>query len=188
MLYCTRTINTPRYYVLEFNTLPLSDSTITVCNDVCEVLPTQVSEVYARTRIALRKRSHEINYYQNHKWAESPDVSINRLIQKKLTSDALFARVSEEVWNIAPRYQIISYVNNLEAFEGEDDLFAHINLKMELYDKEKRQVVVIHEFDHNQVLEEWDLNFMAIAVSYILRNELNSFSGKIKSYLQTQNN
>lgn len=184
---CARNITSPRYYVLEFETLPHNDSTKSVCNDVAEILPTQVSEAYSQQRIALRKRSHEINYYRNHKWAEGLDLSISRLIQKKLISDALFARVSNEVWNIAPRYQITCNVVHLEAVEGEDDLFAHINMKMELYDKEKRQIAVIHEFDHNQILEEWDLNDMALAMSEILRNELNTFSLKIRNYLEEQN-
>lgn len=183
---CTRNITTPRYYVLEFATPPHNDSTITLTKDVCEVLPTQIAELYGQQRIALRKRSHEINYYHYHKWAESPDVNISRLIQRKLDSAALFARVSEEVWNIAPRYQLTSYVSHLEAVEGEDDLIAHLNIKMELYDKEKRQIAVIHEFDHNQALEEWDLNYMALAMSEILQTELNSFSNKIKTYLEAE--
>ncbi len=183
---CTKNVTSPRYYILEFDTLPYKDSTITLVKDVCEILPTQVSEVYAQHRIALRKRSHEINYYHYHKWAESPDVNIRRLIQKKLSSDALFARVSEEVWNLIPRYQLNSYVRHLEAIEGEDDLIAHFGLKLELYDKEKRQVVVVHEFNHNKVLEEWDLNLMALAMSEILLDELNSFSAKIKTHLESE--
>lgn len=185
---CTRNVTTPLYYLLDFDTPAFNDSTITLTNDVCEILPTRVSEVYDQHRIALRKRSHEINYYFYHQWAESPDVNIGRLIKKKLSSDALFARISEEVWNIAPRYQISSFVNNLEAVEGEDDLIAHINLKLELYDKQKKRLAVVHEFDQNQALEEWDLNYLALAMSEILKSELNSFSVKIRTYLESENN
>lgn len=179
--FCTKTINSPKYYVLEFDVEQVQNADVLV-KEVCEIFPVRVSEVYAQHRMAIRKRSHEINYYHYHKWAESPDVNLERLIQKKLDAEGLFLKVSNDLWNVTPRYQLYSTVNYLEAVEGEDDLFAHISMSFEIFDKEKREVILTHTFDESQPLEDWDLNLMSMAMSTILQNELSSFSNKIKNY------
>ena len=185
---CTKTVNAPKYYVLDFPINTFENKKVeSISRDVCEILPVQVTEVYSQHRIALRKRSHEINYYRHHQWAESPDLNIGRLIQKKLNSDALFSRISDRIWSVAPRYQLSGQINQLEAIEGEDSLMAHISLKLELFDRTKKQVVVDHTFDRTQPLEEWDLNYLARAMSEILRRDLERFSNKIRIYLVNEN-
>jgi len=184
---CSKTVNTLTYYVLDFPVDIRNENNDPVTADVCEILPVQVAETYAQQRIALRKRSHEIIYYHYHQWGESPDVSISRLIQKKLNSDGLFDRISDRVWNVSPRYQLFTMINNLEVIEGDDSLFAHINVNMELFDKFDSKIAVIHGFDHSIGLEEWDLNDVSMTLSTVLRDELNTFSYKIRVYLISQN-
>ncbi len=187
-LACTKTVNSPKYYVLDFPVQTFENKKVeSISRDVCEMLPIQVTEVYAQHRIALRKRSHELNYYRYHQWAESPDLNIGRLIQKKLNSDALFSRISDRIWNVVPRYQLNSQINQLEAIEGEDSLMAHISLKLELFDRVKKQVVVEHSFDRTKPLEEWDLNYLAREISEILKKDLERFSNKIRIYLVNEN-
>jgi len=188
LLYsCTRTVNTLKYYVLEFPIRSLENEyKSTVSPEVCEVLPIQISEAYSQHKIAVRKRSHELNYYHYHQWAESPDLNISRLIIKKLSADALFSRVSEHIYNESPRYQLNSIINTLEAVEGEDSLFAHISIKLELFDRDAQKVVVNKNFDRSDALEEWDINYFAFATSNILNEELTAFSKKIKIYLASE--
>jgi cholesterol transport system auxiliary component len=185
---CAKTVTTPKYYVMDFPVKTFDNKTVeTISRDVCEILPVQVTEVYSQHRIALRKRSHEINYYRYHQWAESPDLNIQRLIQKKLSSDALFARISDRIWSVAPRYQLSAYINQLEAVEGDDSLMAHISLKLELFDRIKKQVVVVHTFDKTRPLDEWDMNMFALKMSEILKRDLERFSNKIRIYLVNEN-
>jgi ABC-type uncharacterized transport system auxiliary subunit len=187
LLYgCSRTINTVTYYMLDFPVELRNENEEPVSNEVCEVLPVQIAEVYSQQRIALRKRSHEIIYYHYHQWAENPDVNIGRLVQKMLNSTELFNRVSDRVWNISPRYQLTIAINSLEVIEGEDSLFAHIDMDLELLDREKNKIAVVYGFDHRIGLEEWDLNDVSLVLSEQLRNELNTFAYKIRVYLISQ--
>lgn len=187
LLYsCSKTINSVTYYVLDFPIEMRQDNEETLTSEVCEVLPVRIAEVYAQQRIALRKRSHEIIYYHYHQWAENPDENIGRLIKNKLNSEGLFNQVSDRVWNVSPRYQLFVGINNLEVIEGDDSLYAHINIDLELFDKNRNKVAVIHSFDHNYGLEDWDLNDVAMEMSSILRDELNTFSYKIRVYLISQ--
>jgi len=172
--------------MLDFPVESRSENEEPVSDEVCEVLPVQIAEVYAQQRIALRKRSHEIIYYHYHQWGESPDVNIGRLVEKMLNSTGLFNRVSDRVWNVSPRYQLSTSINNLEVIEGEDSLFAHINMDLELLDKGKNKIAVVYSFNHRIGLEEWDLNDVAFVLSEKLRDELNTFAYKIRVYLISQ--
>jgi ABC-type uncharacterized transport system auxiliary subunit len=186
LIACTKTITSVTYYILDFPTEIRKEGESSLTNDVCEILPVQIAEVYAQQRIALRKRSHEIIYYHYHQWGESPEVNISRLIQKKLSSDGLFDHISDRVWSVSPRYELSVHVNNLEVVEGDDSLFAHVNIDMELFDRQKSKTAVMHSFDHSIGLEEFDLNDISMAMSTILRDELNTFSYKTRVYLISQ--
>lgn len=186
LISCARTINEITYYVLDFPIPVKGDTKETVTNDVCEILPVQIADVYARQRIALRKRSNEIIYYHYHQWGENPDENVSRLIQKKLSSDALFSRISDRIWNVSPRYQLLTRINNLEVIEGEDSLFAHINMDLELFDKKTDKIAVTHEFNDIKGLEDWDMNEIVMLMSSMLKDEINLFSYKIRVYLVSQ--
>jgi ABC-type uncharacterized transport system auxiliary subunit len=68
---CSEKVLIRRYYVLEF---PVWTDTTQIKSEArtavtCEILTVQVPPAYAQHRIAVRKRSHEISYYQYNYWA-----------------------------------------------------------------------------------------------------------------------
>jgi len=181
---CSKNVITQKYYVLDF-TIQASDTVqvAPLTKDVLEVLPVQITETYARHRIAVRKRSHEITFYNYHQWAESPDQNIGRLVQKQLDNAHLFARVSDRIWNVAPRYQLNTFITHVEAVEGDDSLFAHLSIDLEIIDRTLNRVVVSHSFDRQIGYEDWDLNFLAQGMSVMLKEETNAFIDEIHLYL-----
>ena len=184
---CSKKVITRRYYVLDSPST--ADSLMNIkplTNAICEILPVSVPPAYAQHRIAVRKRSHEINYYHNHQWAESPDQNIARLIQKSLESAQIFARVSDRIWTVAPRYQLNTFINHIEAIEGEDSLFAHISVELEIRDRTTNKVIVMHSFDRQLGYEDWDLNLLSQGMSIILQEEIGSFADKIRVHLVAQ--
>ena len=188
---CAKEIVTRKYYMLDFSVDSLkTEMTTPKTTDALEILPVDVTEVYAQHRIAVRKRSHEINYYQYHQWGESPDLSVARLIKTRLHVANLFSQVSERIWNTSPRYQLHTYVDRIEAVEGDDSLFAHVKINLELFDQVKKKFIVEHDFDRSIGYEDWDINLIAEGMSRILASELGIFTDKIRQYLdenQTSN-
>ena len=134
----------------------------------------------------MRKRSHEITYYHYHQWGESPDQSIARLTESKLLQENLFADVSERIWNTSPRYQLQTFVERMEAVEGEDSLFAHLKIKYELFDRSLKKNVVIHQFDQSVGYEDWDINLISEGMSQLLSDELQVFAEKIRTFLRKE--
>lgn len=187
LISCTKEIKARKYYMLDF---PVNQQVLTkvapLTEDVLEILPVQVAEVYAQHRIAVRKRSHEITYYHYHQWGESPDQSIARLTESKLLLENLFADVSERIWNTSPRYQLQTFVERMEAVEGDDSLFAHLKIKYELFDRSLKKNVVIHQFDQSIGYEDWDINLISEGMSQLLSGELEIFAEKIRTYLRKE--
>jgi ABC-type uncharacterized transport system auxiliary subunit len=181
---CAKEIIARKYYMLDFPVDSLKIKNVApLTEDVLEILPVQVTEVYAQHRIAVRKRSHEITYYHYHQWGESPDQSIARLTESRLQVANLFADVSERIWNTSPRYQLQTFVERMEAVEGDDSLFAHVKIKYEMFDRNRKKNIVIHEFDRSVGYEDWDINLIADGMSRILSSELGVFAEKIRQYL-----
>lgn len=173
-----------KYYLLEFgNQLPAKSKRGVFVNQGCEIFPAKVPPAYAQSRIAVRIKSHEISYYQNHQWAVTPGDIITKLVESHLKEEHIFTNVSQTVWEVIPQYQIHSEIFQIEAVDRDDNLYAHLSMKLDLFDRSENRIIVSHSFKKMEMLEERDLNLLASNLSSILKEELQNFTYKIKKFL-----
>jgi ABC-type uncharacterized transport system auxiliary subunit len=181
---CSTKVITRNYYILEF---PVQDEKIqtgqSLVNASCEIFAVNIPEAFSQSRIAIRKRSHEINYYQNHLWAVPPGDLIAQLIETHIQKENIFTNASQTIWKDVPVYRIHSSVFQLEAMDIDDDLFAHLKMRIDLFNRTENQIIVSYQFDRREILEERDINLLAELLSRILQEELQVFSNKIKTEL-----
>jgi len=179
---CGTRVITRKYYILDF---PADSDTVSVeqpiTSAVCEIISVTMPPAYGQNRIAVRRRSHEISYYQYHHWAMDPGEILTNLIEKKVQNAALFSQTSRFVWKVIPEYQIMSAVHHLEAVD-KDGFYAHLKMRLELYEREEKRVIVAHEFDRSEILSERDINLFAASISEILQQELTLFVGKMRDH------
>lgn len=184
---CSKKVITRNYYILEF---PVQSQDIiskaTLLDASCEIFAVNIPPAYGQSRIAVRKRSHEISYYQNHLWAVPPGDLIAQLIESFIQKENIFSKASQSIWKEVPVYRIDSNVFQLEALDIDDELHAHINMKIDLFNRKENYTVVSHTFDRQELLEERDINLLAVSLSKILKEELQIFSNKIKSELKSK--
>jgi len=179
----TKTI-TRKYYTLDYPTVADTNFTKSVLTDaVCEILPVEIASVYSQSRIAVRLRTHEISYYIYHQWAGIPSDEITELLVKNLKNNNLFTEVSSTVWLDIPYFYIKSRTNHLEAIDEDDELYAHISMEMEFYDKLVDKIAAVHNFNRTEILEERDINLLAAKFSEIMWDEFQTLAKKIKIYL-----
>jgi len=181
---CSKKSIVRKYYLLEFqNETTTETTTKAIVNQGCEIFPVTVPPAFAQSRIAVRIKSHEINYYSNHQWAVTPGDILTKLIETHVQGEHIFSKASQTVWQSVPRFQIQSEVYQIEATDDEDDLFAHLSMKLDLYDRSENRIIVSHSFDRIEILEARDLNLLAAKLSDILKEELRIFTYRIKKYL-----
>jgi ABC-type uncharacterized transport system auxiliary subunit len=153
-----------------------------IVNSSCEILPVSIPPAFAQSRIAVRKRSHEISYYQNHQWAVPPGDLLTKLVERLLQEEHIFINASQTVWEIVPQYQVHSQIYQLEAVDRGDNLYAHLYMQIYLFNRSENGIIVTHEFERLELLEERDINLLAKSFSEILKEELQKFSQKMKVY------
>ena len=173
------------YYILElpakgdYNALPE-----TLGEGVCEILDTKVPPAYAQKRIAVRKKSHEISYYQYHFWAVDPSENLTSLLENQIEMSKIFASSKSGLLKQIPDYQVISQVFKLEALDNGGIFYAHLEMGMELIEYEETRTVVRHKFERTKELSERDLNLFASELSIIIQEETQHFITKIRTYFK----
>lgn len=181
---CSSKVVTRNYYILEFpdqKEVTVSDKP--VVNASCEIFAVTIPPAFSQSRIAVRKRSHEISYYQNHLWAVTPGDLIAQLIEDFIQKQNIFTKASKSIWKEVPVYRIQTNVLQIEAMDIEDELHAHLKMRLNLYNRSESITVVSHQFDRSEILEERDINLLAGSLSKILMEELQIFSNNIKTEL-----
>ncbi len=183
MQACGKKVIIRKYYILDLPSV--ADTTLNIkplTIATCEILPVSVPPAYAQQRIAVRKRSHEIAYYQYHHWAISPSKILTNLLEKQLQSTSIFTRVATAPWSEIPDYQVSMTVYRLEADEQEDDFYARFDVRLELIENQNKNIVLSHQFNRSVFLEDRDLNLLASTLSGIFYEEVSIFSDKIKNF------
>jgi ABC-type uncharacterized transport system auxiliary subunit len=176
------------YYILELPAKGTYDPGLTTpVEGVCEILDTKVPPAYAQLRIAVRKKSHEISYYQYHHWAMNPSENLTSLLEDQVKMAQIFSWSQSGFLKQIPDYQIASRVYKLEALDNEDAFYAHLEMGMELIIHASNKTIVTHEFERTQKLNSRDLNLFASELSVIFQEEAQQFTTKIISYFQEKN-
>jgi len=176
------------YYILELpeQSASFADSTV-LTKKICEILDTEIPPAFAQLRIAVRKRSNEISYYQYNYWAMNPSDNLAFLLTRQVEMAKLFARSTRGLLKQVPDYQIKSKVYNLEVLDIEDIYYAHLQMEMDLIEYDSRKILVSHSFDKTKALTERDLNLFASQLSIIFDQETIQFIRKIRTYLEENN-
>lgn len=183
---CSKKVITRKYYMVDF---PYVEDTSHVSQTplgkgFCEIVPTRVSPPFAKSRIALRAKSHELSYFAYHQWAVAPGEAITNILENYIQSRHIFGYVTSELWKVIPNYQIYSRVYQVEVFEDNGRFTAHLHMTLEFYDKAIEQTVISHTFNQFKPLSHRDMNAFAENISAIFREELDKFTAKIVSYLK----
>ncbi len=174
------------YYILEVSedSLAFLQDSIN-SNGICEILRVKIPPAYNQQRIAVRRRSHEISYYQYHYWAMNPADNLTTLLEKEIRRSHIFTFTSSGNLNMVPDYQISSQVYKLEVEDINDQFEVSLEMRMEFIEYSSDNIVLIHRFERNKSLEERDLNLFASELSQIFQEETSQFILKIASYLNS---
>ncbi len=175
-----------RYYIIEMSpkeTITKKDTFSTI-DKYCEVNPIVIFPAFASKKIAIRKNTHEINYFKNHEWAIRPSKNLTSITVQFLNNYGVFNNASERYWKITPDYQLKTTIYQLQVVEKENRLKAHLNLEIKLIDAETDEIIIRHKADRYKPLEEKTINLFASAIGEMFSNALYNFSKKIVNELQ----
>lgn len=145
-----------------------------------EVQQIEIGPVYDKNQIVNRSDSHEITYYKYHQWAVKPSLALMRFTMYYLDKSHLFESVSSRYNRAIPDYLFTTNIHQLEVLEDKNQFSAHVHLEFRILRNADNRVLLHHEAERIEPLEERDLNLFAGAVSEIYYTELEKFAGMIR--------
>lgn len=171
-----------RYYVIE---MPAEQNyafkdTLPGIDKFCEVGLVDIFPAFASNRIAVRERSHEIEYFKNHEWATRPAENFTSIIVDFFGRYDVFEGVGKRFWKIIPDYRFETTVYQLEVEQkNKKELAARLNLEFRLIDNHTNEVIIKHSADRRKHLDENKINLFAAAISEMFYQELTNVTKKI---------
>jgi ABC-type uncharacterized transport system auxiliary subunit len=153
---------------------------------ICEILRVRIPPAYDQLRIAVRRRSHEISYYQYNYWAMNPADNLTSLLERQIQHSHIFNYSSSKNLKQIPNFQISTEVYRLEAEDIDDDFYVHLEMRMDLIEYNTGKKVLNHQFEKTAALESRDLNLFASELSHIYFEESKKFIKKIRAYLENR--
>ena len=173
------------YYILDFPEKNYQSSQDTLLGEgICEILRTKIPPAYDQQRIAVRRRSHEISYYQYHYWAMNPADNLTALMEQQIQKSQIFTFSSSGILKGIPDYQIALDTYKLEVLDQNEIYSVSVDMRMDLIDYNSSKSLVVHRFDRTKELENRDLNLFASELSNIFQEETNTFIAKIRTYIE----
>lgn len=146
-----------------------------------------VSSPYNQSRIAVKTKSNELEYYYYHHWAELPNSSIPFFVWEQVKSAGIFAVVEPELYNVQPDYQIGGTVHQIARVDMEDSSAAHIEMELTLKDVSDMSTIVEHKFARQLTIEEdAPMNKFVSIISSVLEEECDNFVKKIYANLRNK--
>jgi len=173
------------YYVLSYIPDPEEMSRFNISslpiNARVEVLNFEMNRVYDRNSIVIRESLHKLSFDEKNNWALRPDRALPELLIYHINAAGIFKECGRDFISSTPDYFITGTINNIEIYRGVNSIQAHLNIIMELKDR-NRNVVVSHRIDEKRDIKNYDVTFFIKISGDIIKKGTHEFLVKIVDY------
>jgi ABC-type uncharacterized transport system auxiliary subunit len=176
-----------KYYVLEPDSLitnqDMAISAILPYN--VDVREFTIAKAFAQPRIAVRLKSHKINYYYYHLWATHPSSAITYMVFRLVEGCGMFKKTNLG-FSVEADYIITGNIDKLEVIEKKNKLLAHLDMSFKLIDNRKDEVVFRKSYNHIVPVKDKSINDFAAEISNLLKQNTTDYLMQIHKQLSSK--
>ena len=188
LMGCSRKSMMRNYYLLTPSSIPASGYLLEVIGEPLpykvDVRDFQVVRAFEQTRMAVRSKSNELNYYYYHHWSVRPSALIPDMVHFEVSRSGLFQECKRGFTH-QPDYIIQGRITQVERVHTGEVPCAHIAGNFEFFNEEKQSIVLKHNFDRTApLMEDETMNSFARTLSDVIQHEISTFQLKIVDYFQ----
>lgn len=151
-----------------------------------EVQNFEMNRIYDRNSIVVRESLHKLSFDTKNNWALRPDRSLPELLIYHINAAGIFKECKSDYVLSRPDYYITGVINNIEIYNGETTVMAHLNVVLELRDK-NRSILVSHHINEKKDIRNYDITFFVKTIGELLRDGSHEFIVKIVDYFREKN-
>jgi ABC-type uncharacterized transport system auxiliary subunit len=185
-LNCSKSAVVRKYYMLEAQHNPTDDAMTPLqpMSIKVDVRDFSVAKAFDQTRIVLRTKSNELNYYYYHLWAVRPATAAADMYYEILARLRLFQRCTRG-YSIGPDYYISGQITAIERTLIARNESVHLMASFSLFDARTELPVLHHSFDRTvELKKDKSMNGFADAASKLLHSEMIGFTQQIIDFYQ----
>lgn len=151
-----------------------------------EVQNFEMNRIYDRNSIVVRESLHKLSFDQDNNWALRPDRSLPELLIYHINAAGIFKECKSDYILTRPDYYITGVINNIEIYNGETTVLAHLNVVLELRDK-NRAILVSHRINEKKDIRKYDITFFVKTLGELLREGSHEFIVKMVDHFKDTN-
>jgi len=145
-----------------------------------------MNRIYDRNSIVVRESLHKLSFDEKNNWALRPDRALPELLVYHINSANIFKECKSDFISTTPDYYITGTINNIEIYSNANNIFAHVNISLELRDG-SRTILVSHQIDQKRDIKKYDITFFVKTAGEILKEGAQEFLIKTVDYFKGQN-
>ncbi len=176
-----------KYYVLEPDTLitnqDMAISAFLPYN--VDVREFTIAKAFSQPRIAVRLKSHKINYYYYHLWATHPSSAITYMVFRLVEGCGMFKKTNLG-FSVEADYIITGNIDKLEVIEKKNKLLAHLDMSFKLIDNRIDEVVLQKSYNHIVPVKDKSINDFAAEISNLLKQNTTDYLMQIHKQLSSK--
>lgn len=146
----------------------------------------EMNRIYDRNSIVIRESLHKLSFDEKNNWALRPDRALPELLVYHINSANIFKECKSDFVSTTPDYYITGTINNIEIYSNDNNIFAHVNVSLELRDG-SRTILVSHKIDTKRDIKKYDITFFVKTAGEILKEGAQEFLVKTVDYFKSQN-
>ncbi len=146
-----------------------------------EVQNFEMNRIYDRNQIVIRESLHKLSFDERSHWALRPNRALPELVMYHINSAGLFKECKTDFLLTRPDYYISGIINNIEIYSGESAVLAHLNVVLELRDRD-RNIVVSHKINEKKDIKRHDITIFVKTVGELMRDGTHEFMIKIVNH------
>ena len=138
---CTVKVPRNHYYTLraDLPAPPPPASSLPVSLTVARF--TAASRALAQERLVYRTAPHRVDFYEYHRWTDSPPDLVTRILIDRLAASGLFRSVTRVQTGVASDFILGGRVESLEEIDSGQDVSVRVAITAELTDAKARAIV-----------------------------------------------
>lgn len=180
---CTARVPRNHYYTLraDLPTPPPPASSLPVGLAVARF--TAASRALAQERLVYRTAPHRVDFYEYHRWTDSPPDLVTRILIDRLAASGLFRSVTPVQTGSASDFILGGRVESLEEIDSGQDVSARVAITAELTDAKTRAIVWTGRGAKEAPVRDRSVDGVVQALNEALADSLEEITRALLPYL-----
>lgn len=181
VLACGGPVPPTNYYVLN---LPSPVPAVASLEHTTVVMPIRAGRIIRQGRIVYRESPEQVGYYEYHRWAEDPQASVARSLQRHVVARGTFASAAPFDGKTRADFILRGELERLEEVDHGGAVRAEVELSLELVDSDTARVVWSGAASESEAVPASEVRAVVECMSAAVERAIQRLAGELDDHFR----